>query len=670
MSDRHDGAAGEPLRRLFVYNGGFWRQPRLRRILELAGWRLTLGLPRACGDVGVWGASPVAWRGHAIAARRGAGVVTVEDAFLRSVLPGRARGRVARRGPIGLLIDPDGLHFDPSRPSRIERLMLSGIGDDMIRRAKDGIARLRALDLSKYNAHDPDLPAPEPGYVLVIDQTRGDASLMGAGRETFLAMLLAARAEHPARRIVLRTHPETASGLRPGHLHRTDLRAEDAICDAPISPWRLLEGASAVYAVSSQLGYEAVLAGHRPRLFGQPFYAGWGLTEDEAPLPPDRRGRASPQTLFAASHLLAPVWYEPCRDRLTDFDGALHQLQAEAAVWRQDRHGHTAYGMRLWKRPFIDRAFGDARPVRFVSRPSPRVTLAWAGRAGDTPQAARVEDGFLRSRGLGAELTPPLSLVADDLGIYYDPTRESRLERLIAQPLPPGGRDRAQALIAAIRAANLSKYNIGGPPRALPDPNGRRVILVPGQVEDDASIRLGAGAERRNLDLLKRVRAENPDAFLIYKPHPDVEAGLRQGAIPPRDLSLLADCVVRDADPVAVLAQVDEVWTITSTLGFEALLRGVKVTTLGAPFYAGWGLTRDLGPVPSRRRARPDLAQLVHACLIAYPRYRDPLTGLPCPPELALERLTDQAAGKPGPGLRLLAKAQGALAGHNWIWRR
>lgn len=112
---------------------------------------------------------------------------------------------------------------------------------------------------------------------------------------------------------------------------------------------------------------------------------------------------------------------------------------------------------------------------------------------------------------------------------------------------------------------------------------------MPGQVEDDASIRLGAGAERTNLALLARVRAENPDAVLIYKPHPDVEAGLRPGLIAESRLAGLADVVARNTGADALMAQVDEVWTMTSTLGFEALLRGLPVTTLGAPFYAGWG---------------------------------------------------------------------------------
>ena len=99
------------------------------------------------------------------------------------------------------------------------------------------------------------------------------------------------------------------------------------------------------------------------------------------------------------------------------------------------------------------------------------------------------------------------------------------------------GEARALALAVALTKAGVTKYNLGG---ALPElPSGRR-ILVPGQVEDDASIRLGARAERSNLALLTRARAEFPDAVLIYKPHPDVEAGLRPGRIDPERLAGLA----------------------------------------------------------------------------------------------------------------------------------
>lgn len=672
-------AAAKPAsRRLFVYNGGFLTDRRLRRILHLAGWDARPGLPGAGDSVGVWGQGPTAPRGAWVAARRGAALIRIEDAFLRSVLPGRSGAPAT-----GLLIDRTGVHFDPARPSDLETLLATHPLDDpaLIARARDGIALLRRLQLSKYNAFDPDLPAPPPGYVLVIDQTAGDAAVRASGAEaaTFRAMLAAARADHPGARIVVRTHPETALGHRPGHFTPADLQGCTA-CEAAISPWALLAGAQAVYAVSSQLGFEAILAGHRPVLFGQPFYAGWGLTEDRAGAPA-RRGRAlTPAQIFAAAMLLFPVWYDPARDRLCDFETAALQLAAEARAWREDRRGWVACGMRLWKRRPLQDTFGGTRRVIFDDDPAraiararalARPLMVWAGRTTpdlDAAGAVRVEDGLLRSRGLGAELVPPLSLVLDDLGIYYDPTRESRLERLIAAAcaLTPAERARAERLVAAMLAAGLTKYSPGG--GGLPDglPPGPRV-LVPGQVEDDASIRLGAGAIRSNAALLAAARAAHPEAVILFKPHPDVEAGLRPGAVASPDR--WADAVLTRSDPARVLAGVDRVFTMTSGLGFEAILRGVPVSCTGAPFYAGWGLTTDLGPVPIRRIARPDAVALAHAVLIAYPRYTDPVSRMPCPPEVIVERLATGGLPRRGAANRALAKLQGAFASLAPLWR-
>ncbi len=621
-----------------------------------------------------WGHGAQAWRGEWAAARAGCALLRVEDAFLRSIRPGRAGDP-----PLGLLVDGRGAYYDSRQPSDLEHLLATDPLDDpvLLARAAEGTARLRHGDLSKYNAHDPALAAPEPGYVLVIDQVRGDAAIRlgGADQETFIRMLQAARQENPGARILIKTHPETSGGLRPGHF----TAADGTLIDTPLSPWALLEGAAAVYTVSSQIGFEAILAGHRPRVFGQPFYAGWGLSDDRMPLP-RRQRKLDVAQLFAATMLLYPLWYDPCRDRLCSFEDALDQLEAEVRAYREDRAGHVAIGMRLWKRASLQRAFGrhcqvifddDTTSAARRAEAEGRSLLVWAGKepAGFTPPVPlfRVEDGFLRSRGLGAALVPALSLVTDDLGIYYDPTRESRLERLIAAPPPPGAEARARALIDSIVTARLSKYNTGR--AALPDlPPGRR-ILVPGQVEDDASILRGGGEVRTNLALLARARAENPDAIILYKPHPDVEAGLRCGAIPQDEALKLADAVMTEADPVALIAEVEEVWTMTSLLGFEALLRGRQVTCLGAPFYAGWGLTRDLGPVPDRRRARPTLEALAYAALIAYPRCFDPVTGLPCPPEVLVERLAEGKVARPGPGLRALSKLQGIFASRATLWR-
>ena len=674
MAGGGDGLTGLP-RRLYHQNLSFLRNRRLHRMLEIAGHDLRFGLPGPGDSVLVWGRSPTAWRGEMLAARRGVPLVRVEDAFLRSVHPGRAGGEA----PLGLIFDPAGVHFDSSQPSRIEWILqdINFQNSNILHEASLLIHCLIQSDLSKYNNHDPSLDAPASGYVLIVDQTFGDASIRhsGASADTFGAMLATALRDHPEARIVIRTHPETALGLRPGHFGPGDAGGRVSLLTTPVSPHRLLANAAAVYTVSSQMGFEAILHGHRPRVFGQPFYAGWGLTEDEAPVP-RRTRRLIREELFAGAMMLAPIWYDPCRDRLCGLEDAIRQLQAEVRAFREDRHGHVAAGMRLWKRGRLQAVFGSTRALRFRDDPlaadrlasaTGRGLLIWAGKepAAFAPKAPclRVEDGFLRSRGLGAELVPPLSLVTDDLGIYYDPTRPSRLEALIASPLTDLQRHRAEALVARIKAGGLSKYNLGG--AVPPLPVGHR-ILVPGQVEDDASIRLGAGAVRTNLALLQAVREANPGAAILYKPHPDVEAGLRPGAV---DATGLADMVLSGVDPAALLDQVQEVWTMTSLLGFEALLRGLPVTCLGAPFYAGWGLTRDLGPRPARRTARPDLAQLVHAALIAYPRYWDPVSRRPCPVEVALDRLASGEIPHPGRLNRLLSKLQGRFAGLAHLWR-
>ncbi|MEO1000418.1 MAG: capsular polysaccharide biosynthesis protein, partial [Pseudomonadota bacterium] len=424
---------------------------------------------------------------------------------------------------------------------------------------------------------------------------------------------------------------------------------------------------------------------------GQPFYAGWDLSDDEAP--PPRRGR--PRTadqLFAAAMLLAPAWHDPALDRPSSFEEAALGLAARARAWREGQQPAIALGMRLWKRRTVA-AFleGEAPRPRFADDPDRALARAaeegrrlvvWA--SAETPELAaraaargvpllRMEDGFLRSRGLGAALVPAASLVLDDLGIYFDPTRPSRLEALIeaAPALPEVARARAAALRTRLLETGVTKYNTGAA-APLPATGGRPVILVPGQVEDDASIRLGAGTVRTNLGLLEAAREANPGAFLVYKPHPDVEAGLRPGKIAAEDLARLADHVAEAADPAALLARADGLWTMTSLMGFEALLRGVPVTALGRPFYAGWGLTEDRTGLPDpfpRRRARPGLDGLVHATLIDYPRYRDPVSGLPCPPEVIVERLATGAAPRQGPALRLLARAQGLLASYATLWR-
>ena len=663
-------------RKLFYYNGGFLRQKRVRRILSMAGYELTLGLPDRGDMVAVWGQSPNQYRGQWIAKKRKAGLLRVEDAFLRSVQPGRAGDP-----PLGLILDRSGCHFDASYPCDLENILRHDpLKDtDLLCRAEQAIMRIRDNHISKYNAFETTQSPPAPGYVLVIDQTFGDAALRasGAGKAEFKAMLAAARREHPDANIIIKSHAETILGHRRGYFSAADATDTIRLLATPISPWRLFDGAIAVYTMSSQMGFEAILAGHTPHVFGQPFYAGWGLSKDRKPTTGRTRILSRAQ-LFAAAMILYPIWYDPYRDRLCALEDVLDILEAQSRAWRDDHRGWVACGMRLWKRPHLQSIFGRSKRIIFqnnlakahhTSTRHQRNLMVWASGHQDLAfPTTRIEDGFLRSRGLGATLTPPLSLVADRLGIYYDPRAPSQLEQMIADTvtLRPDQKARAERLRQQVIGAGLTKYNAG---QTAAEITGTRRILVPGQVEDDASILTAAGDIKTNLALLTAVRRANPDAIILYKPHPDVEAGLRLGAVPDRDAAASADRVLTNTDPGTLLTQIDEVWTMTSLLGFEALLRNKRVVTYGAPFYAGWGLTHDLGRPPTRRVARPDLLGLLYATLIAYPRYFDPVTRLPCPVEVVVDRLNESAPARHSPINRALSKLQGLCASRAAFWR-
>ena len=85
----------------------------------------------------------------------------------------------------------------------------------------------------------------------------------------------------------------------------------------------------------------------------------------------------------------------------------------------------------------------------------------------------------------------------------------------------------------------------------------------------------------------------------------------------------------------------DELHTMTSLAGFEALMRGKPVVTYGLPFYAGWGLTEDVQKCERRTRKRT-LDELVYMTLIAYPRYLDIDSGEYMTPEMMVLRLQEQ----------------------------
>lgn len=528
-------------------------------------------------------------------------------------------------------------------------------------------------------------------HILLIDQIQGDASITGAGASArqFKKMLKVACQRHPKATIWIKTHPAG----KKGYLTALKLPNHVRILTESLNPIALLRQVSHVYTVSSHMGFEALMLGKSVHCFGVNWYSGWGLTDDS--YTPKRRLKkvqkrrlksyqlsvkahtkrpklkavkkvtATVEQLFYASYLQYSRYVDPATAQPCDLNTAMTWLITNRH-WQDELSGPlTIFEFSRWKLPFVKDFVNFPQSQLFI-KPKPRLknllhpdhfrmddktpALVWGlakrqqlqkrlqNKGVTEPRLYCMEDGFIRSNGLGATLLAPLSVVIDKCGIYYDATRPSDLEQLLVDcpDLTTELQARVQALWQQLLTQRVSKYNVGQAGKSelikANKASGKRRLLIVGQVEDDLSVQYCGSLVKTNSALITRVRQDHPDAYLVYKPHPDVEAGLRTGKVDEMTLKLV-DSVAHGAAMPDCLEAVDEVHTISSLTGFEALLRGLDVVCYGLPFYAGWGLTRDIDAalVPKsdflKRRRRDNsltLEQLIYCTLIQYPLYRLP----------------------------------------------
>ena len=641
---------------ILLASRGMQRIPLLPEFLEqkTVFSRSAPGITAVAG----WGRKPSGAKAARWASQLGVPCWQLEDGFLRSY------GTGDTFPPLSIVVDEQGIYYDSTRPSALEALLASP--DDLLDGIADDVARAKRLvlghRLSKYNhapnwAGDGDgLPRfarnDSGGRVLVIDQTAGDmsVSLGGATADTFATMLAAARAENPQATIYVKTHPEVSSGRKGGYLTHVQDDERTVVLRQAINPLSLIEQMDRVYVVTSTMGFEALLAGKPVTVFGMPWYAGWGATDDRQSCVRRTRQR-SVDELFAAGYFhyaryLNPVTHQ--RGNIFDvIDWLVRQRQAASLETEKKAQGRMiCLGFGRWKAAYIKpllSLFPDR--VHFVSgteaaahlRPAPDDALVFWGTsqpAGLTAlaqqtgaQLLRMEDGFVRSVGLGSDLIRPLSLVLDGCGIYFDPTQPSDLEQVLgtaefsADELAMTRKVRAFMVLHGI-----TKYNLEPRETATWPTGGKQVVLVPGQVEDDASILFGCTGVKTNLGLLQAARRAHPNAFVVYKPHPDVMSGNRAGKLALAQTREFADHVETRLSVVSCIAACDVVHTMTSLTGFDALLRGKRVVVYGQPFYAGWGLTEDVvkeGEAFARRQRHLSLDELVAGTLLRYPIYWD-----------------------------------------------
>jgi capsular polysaccharide export protein len=613
-----------------------------------------------------WGRKPSGLQAIKLAQKHQTSFVLVEDGFICSLEIGTKTSHL-----LSIVKDPIGIYYDATQPSRLENILNRynfHANTKLMQEATQAIDLMVKHNISKYNHVDTTTTTLQQFQndthtkVLIIAQTANDASLKYGMLETYTTndMIDAAINENPNATIYLKIHPDVLSGKKASDIEIATVKSRCTIITENINPIRLLKQFHKVYTKTSNMGFEALLVGCECVCFGIPYYAGWGLTDDRVVC--NRRERKlTKEEVFAGAYILYTTYYNPYSKKSSTILETLQTIVKYREIAHQNQGRLFLFGFSRWKRHFVkpffhhqnneilfcntlkeaqkkNLSFQDKVLIWGVKENIPLLQYCVSQRI----QVHRVEDGFIRSVSLGSDLTKPYSLVVDTQGIYFDPRYPNDLEELLQTYIfDETLKHRAKDVIETIRSLKLSKYN-GTAHHTLhlhkksPD---QKVILIPGQVEDDASMRYG-GMGMTTLTLLQEVREANPNALILFKPHPDVLSGNRVGLKESTTILQYADTIIKNTSIDSALNVCDEVHTITSTVGFDALIRHKKVFTYGVPFYANWGLTIDKH-YRTRGGRQLTLYELVAATLILYPRYISPKTNTLCEVEVVLDEIVE-----------------------------
>lgn len=573
----------------------------------------------------------------------------LEDGFIRSVGLGVDGAKL-----LSIVEDDFGIYYDATQPSQLEHILAtSEFSTKIICEARWCIDFIISNHICKYN-NAPDITTAQVqkyelqnnSNILIIAQTHGDASLEYglANQFSTLDMINAAINENPNSNILLKIHPDVLSGKKKSDIDIANLPSQIKIISENINPISLLKHITKVYTKTSAMGFEALMCGCECVCFGVPFYAGWGLSDDRAQIPSRRNKKLSLEQLFAGAYLLYAKYIDPYSGAPTTLKSVLPQINTLKNIKLNEcKKQKFLFGFSIWKRKFMFPFLG--KNLNFISTFSknplqqalnlglnkdsaiyiwgkkeyPQVQK-WCDENG--VQIIRVEDGFIRSVGLGSDLTRPYSLVFDDAGIYFDTTAPSKLENILNyHKFSPYEIESAKKLREILVNSKISKYN--DDKDVIITHKNSKIALVIGQVEDDASVRIGADG-MKNIELLRLARQNSPYAHIIYKPHPDVVSGNRVGAVKTTEALKYCDEVLEGVSMPTLLDIADEIHTMTSTSGLEAILRKKRVICYGRPFWAGWGLSDDKKSQPRRYRSLSS-DELIAGAYLLYPRYIHPL---------------------------------------------
>ena len=237
-----------------------------------------------------------------------------------------------------------------------------------------------------------------------------------------------------------------------------------------------------------------------------------------------------------------------------------------------------------------------------------------------------LEDGFIRSFGLGVEGSPSFSLVKDDIGIYYDATSPSKLENILNTynfKDDSALMDCAKEAIEKIIRYKISKYNNSNKVNLDFLDTKKDKVLIIAQTFGDSSLEYGLGYNISTLKMINDAIEDNPSSEIYIKVHPDVIGGIKKSDIDIEQVSKKCKIITKNINSILLLSYFNKIYTKTSGMGMEALLLKKEVYCYGLPFYAGWGLTLDKQSI-SRRNRKLEVEELFAGAYILYTEYYNP----------------------------------------------
>lgn len=269
-----------------------------------------------------WGYRPTTAKARKYAQNHEIPFYALEDGFIKT-----AGYDIAHANIYSLILDKGGIYYDANSDSDLKNCLInsSWFTEELKSRAQRLREYIVKYKISKYNitntkaqfdkamdleADDAELNTtnydelfenisltpnssntlqnlqPAKDSVLLIDQTFGDCSISCglASEQSFCDMLETALLSHKPSNIYVKVHPNVYAGNKKGYFKISDLKKLGVnIIDWQINTIELAQLFKDVYTVTSGFGFEALLCGANVTVFGCPFYAGWGLTNDKLP---------------------------------------------------------------------------------------------------------------------------------------------------------------------------------------------------------------------------------------------------------------------------------------------------------------------------------------------------------------------------------------------------